>query len=255
MLTNKYFKFLAGGIILLVAFLIFSPHLSAQSYFPLGIFNYDVRGREYRLSQANETDLIIDLHANYLSEMSPRSQNDLIVFSDTLSARVFRTDVIYDSVCWNTHNYYPIWHPVQYLDNDRLDRYISENDRTTDIHYADIRRFVHCVDSIFGSHSGVGTIRVAHQGWTDSTSHWPFIRRAGYWIQYYFGDAVKSVVINNSVNWHRSQLRDFFSNASGVGDSLDVYQHEYYPFYAPAAYIGDDFQNLLDNRYLSPVAN
>jgi hypothetical protein len=258
MLTKKEFKIVAGGLFILVALVTFQSHLLGQSYFPLGIFNYDVRGREYRLSQANETALIINLNANYISEMSQRAQNDLIVFSDTISARVFRTDVIYDSVCWNTHNYYPLMHPVQVLDNDRLDRYISENQYIADIHYADIRRFVHNVDSIYGSHSGVGTIRVAHQGSMRQSDHWPFIRRAGHWIQYYFGDAVKSIAIDNSAYWTASALEDFFSNTPGVGvgDSLDVYQHECYAFYdatnpAGPPYMGDAFQNLLDARFIA----
>lgn len=258
--TINYKKIFVGGLLLLLIEMGSHNNLFAQ-YFPLGIFNYDVTGPEHRLSQTNETDLIIDINATYLSEMSFRAQNDLVVFSDTLSLRTVRAQVIYDSLCETTGNYYPIRFPIEDLNNRRLDRYISNNQIPSDIHNADIRRFVENVHTVYGSNSGLGAIRVAHQGYMDQSDHWPYIQYACDRIQEFFGDNIRSVAIHNVFHWNdgdTTSLENFFRQVA----SLDVYQHEYYPFFRShqrrtvgiqfPPYYGNEYQTtIIDQRLLA----
>ena len=75
-LTKNYVKVAIGGIVLLLTIMSFDHDLLAQ-YFPHGIFNYDVDGPEYLFTQA-EYNRIINLNANYLSEMSPQAQEGMV---------------------------------------------------------------------------------------------------------------------------------------------------------------------------------
>lgn len=225
-------------------------------YFPHGIFNYDVCGGEHLFTQA-EYNRLTSLNANYFSEMSPRAQLGMVDSCNNSSGNMriqLGSDPTYDYL--NPHlgpNY-----PSDHFDrNNLLWVYICDNSNSANIHYNLIQNFIDNIHTTYSSdYSGIDAIRVAHEGWSDDPNHWPFIRYAGYWIQQYFGDAVKSVAIHNIHHWTRSRLEDFFSNSTGVGDSLDVYQHEYYPFFdtnpAGPPYMGDPFQTtLLDNRYIA----
>lgn len=114
--------------------------------------------------------------------------------------------------------------------NTTLWAYISKNRDTAYIDSSEIERFIHNVDSLYNHpyNYGLGAIRVGHQGWIDSLSHRPYIRYACDRIQHYFGDDVNSVVIKNVFQWERSSLTGFLNY---MGNSLDVFQNEQYPFH------------------------
>lgn len=251
---KKYFGFVLGAFSLYLVLNIFPSNLIAQSnFFPLGLFNYDVRGREYLITETNEMTNIQGLHANYLTAMSYRAQPGIIDTCNDLAGAI-RAVVDHDDTTGGY--YYPVWDVRHDRYNTILWRYISDN-HDYHIRMDSVEIFINRVYNRYQTnHAGLGGILVAHQGETHDPNHWPFIRRAGRVIQQRFGDAVRSVVIDNStsIDWTAAALEDFFSNDTtsfgGVGYSLDVYQHEYYPFYEPAAYIGDDFQNLLDARFI-----
>lgn len=254
-LIKNYFKMIIVGLWLIVTIISFPTNVSAQ-YFPHGIFNYDVDGPEY-LFTAAEYNHIINLNANYFSEMSPRAQLGMVdSCNNSVGAMRIQlgSDPTYDYLHPDLGPFYPRDGDEQ---NTLLWAYISLNPRIVRINYDSIKIFIENVHTTYSSdYSGIDAIRVAHQGEMDDPGHWPFIRYAGYWIQQNFGDAVKSVAIHNFRFWAGSTLQDFFSNSTGVGDSLDVYQHEDYPFLdtypAIAPYIGNGFQvTQLDQRYIA----
>jgi len=249
--TKNYVKIAIGGIVLLLTIMMLNHTLYAQ-YFPHGIYNFDVRGPEYLFTQA-EYNRIVNLNANYLSEMSPRAQGGMIDTCNHLSGAMrvqLGSDPTYDYLNPDLGPFYPSDSDPR---NTLLWVYICDNHDIADIDCTLIRQFVENVHTTYSSNfSGIDAIRVAHQGWSDDVNHWPFIRYAGDLIQQHFGNAVKSVAIHNFRYWTRSTLRDFFSY---MGNSLDVYQHEEYPFHdtypAVAPYMGDAFQNLLDENYIA----
>jgi hypothetical protein len=252
--TRTYVNLAVGGLLVFLTIISFNQNLVAQ-YFPHGIFNYDVDGPEYLFTQA-EYNRIVNLHANYLSEMSPRAQGGMIDSCNNSSSALriqLGSDPTYDYLHPELGPNYP---SDNFDPNTLLWVYICDNLDPQAIDYNLIQDFIENVYTTYSSnYSGIDAIRVAHQGWMDRADHWPFISYAGDRIQHYFGDAVKSVAIHNFRYWTASTLQAFFSNSTGVGNSLDVYQHEDYPFNATypavAPYMGDVFQTLLDERYIA----
>jgi hypothetical protein len=168
----------------------------------------------------------------------------------TASGEIRRMTLERDTLARAFENYYVV-NRLGDLDHDSTNtllwRYLCNNNFVAYIDSAHVDSFVTHIDSLYHGSSGLGGIMVAHQGRTNQQDRWPFIKYACSLIQRRLGDAVQAVVVYNTLDWTGTNLENFFRY---MEDTLDVFQHECYPFRAaypnPAAYIGDDFQNLVD---------
>jgi hypothetical protein len=224
-MTKNFLKSIAGAFVLWLFLMNLNCLLLAQTNFSLGIYNYDVPGP--RAFNSNEQQLINNLNANFITGMEKVSQDSIIsVYSRQLNPK--KTGLEHDPA------YQPGQGPYYPIPGDPhstvLWAYISRNIDSSNISISAIERFIHNTDSLCDNAylGGLGEIRVAHQGWMDSTSHWSRIKYACDRIQFYFGDRVNSSVCHNIFHWiHHSSLQDFFSYMT----TLDVYRHEEYPFH------------------------
>ena len=256
-MSTNHLKSILKMAILIVIAISFNRCLLAQTYFPLGIWNYDVTGPEYRVWYPNEMNLIRNINATYLAQMSPQAQEGMIDSCTTRFAGAVRTELVHDT----TGGFYPI--PGEPT-NPTFWRYISDNPNVANIDSDSVRLFIERVASCYDyvNDPGLGAIRVAHQGAMDQADHWPYIQYACSLIcvNPNFGRYVQSVAVHNVFHWNggdTTSLENFFRQV----DSLDVYQHEYYPFYVSnqtgypytrAAYFGNAFQtNIIDQRLLA----
>jgi tetratricopeptide (TPR) repeat protein len=249
-LSKKYLRLSIGVVIFWLFLMCFNHCLLAQDFFPLGIYNFNVWGVEYTLTE-HEKELINNINTTYISELAWDVQNDLINFCNELSG-ARRTELAHDP----TGSYYPV--PPYALDNTLLWRYISKNEDVNNIDLNLINQFVNNVNSDYNNpyNSGLGAIRVAHQGYTTKPDHWPCIQYACELINDAFDGKVRSVAIHNVFCWDGgSSLQDFFQNVP----ALDVYQHEYYPFKLinqprenpdSVDFNGDAFQTLIDDNII-----
>jgi len=248
-LSKKYLRLSIGVVIFWLFLICLNYSLLSQDYFPLGIYNFNVWGENYTLTE-NEQELINNIHTTYISEMVLSIQDDMIDFCNGLSG-ARRTELAHDP----TGAYYPI--PGD-LSNTLLWRYISKNENVNYIHYDDISQFIYNVNAKYNDpyNLGLGAIRVAHQGYMTQPDHWPYIQYACELIDNAFGENVRSVAVHNIFCWSGSYLDDFFQNVP----SLDVYQHEFYPFKLinqprenpdSVAFNGDAFQALIDDGIIA----
>ncbi len=245
-LSKKYLRLSSGIVILLLYLMAINHVLQAQNYFPLGIYNFNVWGENYTLTE-HEQSLINNINTTYITEMALGVQDDMINFCNGLSGAK-RTELGHDP----SGSYYPV--PPNNLDNTLLWRYISKNEDVAHIDSNLISQFVYNVNSTYNNpyNLGLGAIRVAHQGYMTLPDHWSYIQYACELIDDAFGSNVRSVAIHNIFCWTGSSLQDFFQNVPG----LDVYQHEFYPFKLinqprenpdSVVFNGDDFQTLIDD--------
>ncbi len=225
-LSKEYFCLMRGMFIIGSCLIFLSESLLAQAdFFPLGIYNYDVCGEEHTIDQPNELLLIDGLHVNYLYEVSYRAQSGLIDICNSRNGalRIALSDDDTTGRC-----FYPVYDHNPYSHNTILWRYISDN-HAWNIRMDSVLIFIdHVYNRYKTNHAGIGAIRIAHEGYMDQRDHFAFIRRACGRIQQLFGDDVQSMVTHNIFHWDGgTRLTDFFSY---MNDTLDVYQHEEYPF-------------------------
>lgn len=225
-MSTNYLKSILKIMVLFLTMIGLNHCLLAQTYFPLGIWNYDVTGPEYRVWYANEMNLIQNINATYLAQMSYHAQEGMIDSCTTRFAGAVRTELVHDT----TGDYYPL--PTEPY-NPTFWRYISGND-AAHIDSAHVLQFVNNVASCYDyiNDPGLGAIRVAHQGQMDQADHWPYIQYACHLISVNpnLGGYVQSVAVHNVFHWNdgdTTSLENFFRQVN----SLDVYQHEYYPFF------------------------
>ena len=190
-------------LFMLLSLIISHSTLVAQS-FNLGIYGYDAP-RPVRFFDAHEQLLISNICANFITGMEESSQDSILAFYGQ-QAEVRKVGLEHDP----TYNiglgpYYPISGREHRDDtNTILWAYISRNDSTEDLDSTRIGQFIRNVDLTYDTptfNQALGEIQVAHQGWMDSTSHWPYIKCACDSIQYYFGDRVNSSVCHNIFLW------------------------------------------------------
>jgi hypothetical protein len=258
------FKLITLSVLVLLALISFHNKTIAQD-FNLGIYGYDAPG-PVRFFDAHEQLLISNIRANFITGMVESSQDSILAFYGQ-QAEVRKVGLEHDP----TFNpgaggpYYVVsGSDFSYPYNTILWAYISRNDSTEDLDSTLIGQFIRNVDLTYDTpafNQALGEIQVAHQGWMDSTSHWPYIRCACDSIQYHFGDRVNSSVCHNVFLWRPgSTLEDFFNY---MGNSLDVYKHEFYPFHDSTQwpnptdstdFIGNDFQTrIIDNRLITSL--
>lgn len=193
------FKLITLSVLVLLALISFHNKTIAQD-FNLGIYGYDAPG-PVRFFDAHEQLLISNIRANFITGMVESSQDSILAFYGQ-QAEVRKVGLEHDP----TYNiglgpYYPISGREHRDDtNTILWAYISRNDSTEDLDSTRIGQFIRNVDLTYDTptfNQALGEIQVAHQGWMDSTSHWPYIKCACDSIQYYFGDRVNSSVCHN----------------------------------------------------------
>lgn len=256
-MSTNYLKSILKIMVLFLTMIGLNHCLLAQTYFPLGIWNYDVTGPEYRVWYANEMNLIQNINAIYLAQMSYHAQEGMIDSCTTRFAGAVRTELVHDT----TGDYYPL--PTEPY-NPTFWRYISGND-AADIDSAHVEQFINNIASCYDyiNDPGLGAIRVAHQGQMDQADHWPYIQYACHLISVNpnLGGYVQSVAVHNVFHWNdgdTTSLENFFRQVN----SLDVYQHEYYPFFRShqrrtvgiqfPPYYGNDYQTtIIDQRLLA----
>ncbi len=239
------------GVLLSFFFLNFDQNLYGQNYFGSGIFGYDEPFPGHPLN-ANEQGLLLDSHANFIYGLIDTSLvDDFIAFCNTNN---LKTCIENDPTSVpGSGPFYP--YPGK-NDNTSLYKYICRNEVSA-IDCTLIRQLINNIHTTYPSEPGLGAILVAHQGRTYGADHWPYIQYACSLIHANYGNNVRSLVIDNASDWTLANLENFFRTI----DSLDCFQHEFYPFhvggqpsYPPTdstIFNTDAFQiNLIDNQLI-----
>ncbi|MFX0139173.1 MAG: hypothetical protein ACFFDN_36360, partial [Candidatus Hodarchaeota archaeon] len=256
-------KSISNRFAFLVSIFLFAVLLNAiqaQDNFPVGIFGLDDPAN-FHLNN-HEIQLIYGINTNYLFG----------VINDEASVMTFCIDTTGGDIQMNIeqdptgHRYlvdnpYSDYRgPFYYYTTEAIWPYISRS-YYTNIDSSEIELFVNNVNGHYGADlSGMRSILVAHQGHIDDPNHWCFIQYACSLMQRTIGSEVNSSVISNIFQWNPlrgGNIQDFFADV----DSLDIYQHEQYPFHVEhqdpnnltdsSAFNGNDFQtDIVDTRII-----
>ena len=247
------FKWLKAvlGVLLCFFSLNFDHSIYGQNYFASGIFGYDEPFPGHALN-SNEQALIRDTHGNFIYGLIDTSLvDDFIAFCNTNN---LKTCIENDPPSIPGSG--PFYPSPYKNDNTSLWHYICLNAASA-IDCTLIRQLITNIHATYPSEPGLGAILVAHQGRTHEADHWPYIQYACSLIHANYGDNVRSLVIDNAGGWTLADLENFFRTV----DSLNCFQHEFYPFhvgsqpsYPPTdstIFNTDAFQiNLIDNQLI-----